>query len=179
MAALPYAPIRTVVVRLDSTYLLTIVVYPKGVGVTAEPRARLLRDLKVSIAVVVIWLLVPLLLPDVRTAEMHKYKEKEKRKSMHFFLRLLLYIYPTTFTDFIRDLKRGKEVLNNKKVSIITTIPEGIFISLFLYKLTRFLSLVFPRSRNRSRVRPRYSSRKSRRPFTVQLPITHAHKYLP
>ena len=100
MAALPYAPIRTVVVRLYSTYLLTVVVYPKGVGVTAEPRARLLRDLQVSIAVVVVWLLVRLLLPDVRTAEMHKYKEKEKRKSMHFFLLLLLYIYPTTFTDF-------------------------------------------------------------------------------
>ena len=53
MAALPYAPIRTVVVRLDSTYLLTVV-YPKGVEVTTEPRARLLRDLQVSIAVVVV-----------------------------------------------------------------------------------------------------------------------------
>ena len=94
MAALPYAPIRTVVVRLNSTFLLTVVVYPKEVGVTAEPRARLPRDLQVSIAVVVVWLLVRLLLPDVRTAGMHKYKEKEKRKSMHFFLLLLLSLFP-------------------------------------------------------------------------------------
>ena len=73
---------------------------------------------------------------------MHKHKEKEKRKSMHFFLILFLYLF--TLLILTRDLKRGKEVHNNKKVSFIITIPEGIFISLFDYSLTRFLFLFLP-----------------------------------
>ena len=95
MATLPYAPIRTVVTRLDSSNLLTVVVYPKGVGVTAEPRARLLRDLQVSIAVVV-WLSVPLLLPDVRTAEMHKLK-RERKEEEHALLPNIIITYLVSY----------------------------------------------------------------------------------
>ena len=83
--------------------------------------------------------------------------QRERKEEEHALLPNIIIIFINFITLLIltRDLKRGKEVLNNKKVSIMLTIPEGIFISLFVYSLTRFLFSFFPRSRNRSRVRPR------------------------
>ena len=77
---------------------------------------------------------------------------------MHFFPILLLLYYLFTFIDFTRDLKRGKEVLNNKKVSYSNNPRRDIYFPIF-HRLTRSLLLFLPRSRSRSRVRPRRSSR--------------------
>ena len=51
---------------------------------------------------------------------------------MHFFPILLLLIYLITFTDYSRDLKRGKEVLNNKKVSYGNNPRRDIYFPIFL-----------------------------------------------
>ena len=82
----------------------------------AEPRARLFRHLQVSIVAVVAARPLPLLMPDQRIAEMHKSQEDEKLRSTrtsyhyYFYYSLLCLV----FIAFTRDLKRGKEVLNNK-----------------------------------------------------------------
>ena len=95
MASLPYAFIRTIRLASLPAYLLTVAVYPKGVGVTAKPRSRLFRDMQVGIVAFVAACPLPLLLPDEQTVKMYTTQEAEKDKSMQFFsLLLLLSLFP-------------------------------------------------------------------------------------